>query len=151
MKKISVFGFVSLLVFLSLPIRCETVEEFTLQVREVETAFAKTMRDRNFDSFVSFLADETIFFGSQNILRGKDAVAKAWKPFFVDAAAPFSWKPEKVEVLNSGSLALSTGPVLNPEGKLIGTFTSIWRREADGKWKIVFDKGCPVCANTANH
>jgi len=50
-----------------------------------------------------------------------------------------------VEVLDSGTLALSTGPVHDPGGKRIGTFSSIWRREADGSWRIVFDKGCPVC------
>jgi ketosteroid isomerase-like protein len=48
-------------------------------------------------------------------------------------------------VLGSGSLALTSGPVHDPEGKLIGTFTTIWRHEADGRWRVVFDKGCPVC------
>jgi ketosteroid isomerase-like protein len=72
-------------------------------------------------------------------------VAEGWKPFFEGAAAPFSWEPETVEVLDSGSLALSSGPVRDPEGKQIGTFSSIWRREADGHWRVVFDKGCPVC------
>ena len=55
--------------------------------------------------------------------------------------APFSWKPERVEVLDSGKLALSTGPVYDPDGKRIGSITSIWRREAPGTWRIVFDKG----------
>jgi ketosteroid isomerase-like protein len=50
-----------------------------------------------------------------------------------------------VEVLASGQLALSTGPVRDSKGKVIGTFTSIWRLEAPGKWRIVFDKGSPVC------
>jgi ketosteroid isomerase-like protein len=48
-------------------------------------------------------------------------------------------------VLDSGGLALSTGPVFDPEGHQIGTFSSIWRREPDGSWRVVFDKGCPVC------
>jgi ketosteroid isomerase-like protein len=33
--------------------------------------------------------------------------------------------------------------VRDPAGTLIGTFTSIWRRETDGSWRIIFDKGCP--------
>lgn len=32
---------------------------------------------------------------------------------------------------------------LDPEGNRIGTFNSIWRLNADGVWKIVFDRGCP--------
>jgi len=60
-------------------------------------------------------------------------------------SAPFSWEPAEVEVLDSGTLALSSGPVHDPAGRLIGTFTSIWRLEAPGRWRIVFDKGGEVC------
>ena len=59
------------------------------------------------------------------------------------ADAPFSWRPEVVEVLDSGTLALTSGPVRDPTGKQTGTFNSIWRREPDGRWRVVFDKGCP--------
>jgi ketosteroid isomerase-like protein len=24
-----------------------------------------------------------------------------------------------------------------------GSFSSVWRREPDGSWQIIFDKGCP--------
>jgi hypothetical protein len=40
---------------------------------------------------------------------------------------------------------LSTGPVLDPAGKRVGTFTSICRREPSGERKIIFDSGCPAC------
>ena len=66
---------------------------------------------------------------------------------FRGESIPFSWEPEQVEVLDSGTLALSTGPVYDPNGKLIATFTSIWRQEMPGKWRIVFDKGNPVYDN----
>jgi ketosteroid isomerase-like protein len=68
-----------------------------------------------------------------------------WKSLFDAPRAPFSWAPEVVEVLNSGALALTSGPVRDPDGRQIGTFNSVWRREADGSWKVVFDKGCPPC------
>jgi ketosteroid isomerase-like protein len=122
-----------------------TGEDLGRQVRETEIAFAKTMAARDHAAFASYLSDEAVFFGQQRVLRGKAAVAAGWKQFFEGAAAPFSWEPERVEVLESGTLALSSGPVRDPEGRGIGTFTSIWRREADGRWKIVFDKGCPPC------
>ena len=116
------------------------------EVVATERAFAKTMADRDHAAFVSFLAKETVFFsGGGKVLRGADEVAAAWKRFYEGPAAPFSWEPEQVEVLDSGTLALSSGPVKDPSGKVGGTFTSIWRREGPGTWKIVFDKGCPVC------
>jgi len=115
------------------------------QVADTERGFAKTMADRNHAAFVSFLADETIFFTSKNALRGKQAVADFWKKFYEGPTAPFSWEPQTVEVLDSGTLALSSGPVYDPQGKNVATFTSIWRLEAPGTWKVIFDKGNEVC------
>ena len=122
----------------------ETNDQLKEQVRKTEIAFAKTMADRDHAAFVSFLADETVFFG-RTVLRGKAAVAGAWKRFYEGKDAPFSWEPDAVEVLDSGGLALSSGPVWDPKHQRVGTFNSIWRKEKDGKWKIVFDKGCPDC------
>ena len=126
-------------------VRAESNPELREQVRQTETAFARTMADRDHAAFVSFLADEAVFFGGPNLQRGKQAVADAWKRLYEGPQAPFSWAPEKVEVLQSGTLALSSGPVKDPSGRQVGTFSSVWRREKDGKWKIVFDKGCPDC------
>jgi ketosteroid isomerase-like protein len=121
------------------------VPELQRQVEDTERAFAKTMADRDYTAFTSFLSDEAVFFSGPTPLRGKLQVAQAWKRFYEKPEVPFSWTPEKVAVLDSGTLALSTGPVRDPTGKLIGMFTSIWRLEAPGKWRIVFDKGCDVC------
>jgi ketosteroid isomerase-like protein len=115
------------------------------EVADTERAFAKTMADRDFAGFQSFLAEETIFFGSKGAIRGKAAVADKWKAFYEGAQPPFSWQPDTAEVLDSGGLGLTSGPVHDPGGKLVGTFTSIWRRQPDGKWEIIFDKGCDVC------
>lgn len=115
------------------------------QVTDAERAFARTMADRDHMAFASHLADEAVFFSGETPVRGKAAVAADWKRFFEGPAAPFSWAPDRVEVLESGSLALSTGPVSDPAGKVIGRFNSIWRRDASGQWRVVFDKGSPVC------
>lgn len=114
-------------------------------VRAAETAFAKTMADRDFTAFGRYVADEAIFFGSNGAQRGKAAVLEGWKRLFNGEKAPFSWRPETVEVLDSGTLALSSGPVFDPDGKPVGRFNSIWRLERGGHWRVVFDKGCDVC------
>jgi len=112
------------------------------ELKAAETAFAKTMADRDHAAFTSFLADDAVFVG-QSVLRGRGAVAAAWKPLFEGPQAPFSWAPDTALVLASGTLGLTSGPVYDPQGKRTGTFNSTWRREPDGKWKVVFDKGCP--------
>ena len=122
-----------------------TTAELKQQVTETERAFARTMAMRDHAGFTSFLAEECVFFTGPTPLRGKQQVSEWWKRFYEKAAAPFSWEPEEVEVLESGKLALSAGPVRNAQGKLIATFSSIWRQEAPGVWRIVFDKGAEVC------
>lgn len=122
----------------------ETREELAEQVKNAERAFAKTMADRDLDAFASFIAADAIFFG-EGALRGKAAVVDGWKRLYAGSTAPFSWRPESVAVLDSGTLAHSSGPVLDPQGNQVGTFNSVWRREPDGQWKVVFDKGCDSC------
>jgi len=111
------------------------------QVMDAERAFAKTMVDRDAEAFAQYVSEEAVFYGRQ-IFRGRLEVADGWGPYFQGPEPPFSWEPEHVEVLASGTLALSSGPVYDPKGKRIGTFNSVWRLEPDGRWRVVFDKGC---------
>jgi ketosteroid isomerase-like protein len=136
--------FLALLVTAAATLSGQTNAQWKEQVRATERAFAKTMADRDHAAFASFLADEAVFFGN-GAQRGAAQVTAAWKRFYEGPKAPFSWEPEQVEVLESGTLALSSGPVYDAEHKRTGTFNSVWRREPGGKWKIVFDKGCPPC------
>src|SRR3954452_14529248 len=111
------------------------------QVFAAESSFAASMAERNFEAFDSHVSPEAIFFGDTTVMRGKTAVLRSWRRFFEKPDPPFSWKPDVIEVLPSGKLALSSGPVCDPKGKQVGTFSSIWRRERDGRWLIIFDKG----------
>ena len=125
-----------------------SVEERTkleAEVRAAETAFAKTMADRDSKAFATFVADDAVFFGRTAVTRGKQAVVESWAGLFEGPNPPFSWSSETAVVLDSGTLALSAGPVVGADGKRFGTFNSIWRRDKDGSWKVVFDKGCDYC------
>jgi ketosteroid isomerase-like protein len=135
----------ALLVCVAMSLGAATVEgqdgDSATKVKAREIAFAKTMADRDFDAFLSFVSAEAIFFNGNTPLRGLDAVGEAWAPFFDGDDAPFSWHPDLVEVLDSDNLALSSGPVLGTAGEEVGRFNSIWRKDADGEWRVVFDKG----------
>jgi len=122
-----------------------TTAELQQQVINTELGFAKTMANRDFKAFATFVSEEAVFFAGDKQLHGKQEVLDWWKDFFSKPEAPFSWEPKTVEVLASGNLAQSIGPVHNTEGKLIGEFTSIWRQESPGTWRIIFDKGNQVC------
>jgi ketosteroid isomerase-like protein len=127
---------------LTVPLRGQTnTVSLTRQVFVAESSFAASMARRDLDAFAAFVSPEAIFFGDTTVMRGKKAVVEGWRRFFT-GPAPFSWKPGVIEVLASGNLAISSGPVFDPAGKKVASFSSIWRREPDGRWLIIFDKGC---------
>lgn len=129
----------------ALALAVESRDPLEVQVRSVERAFAQTMADRDHQAFAGFLSEETIFLAGATARRGKEAVAEHWKRYFEDEEAPFSWEPKTVVVLESGKLAMSTGPVYDTAGDLISYYTSIWRQEEPGVWRIIFDKGNKAC------
>lgn len=120
-----------------------SLETRRTEVFAAERAFARSMADRDFTAFGRYVAPDCVFFSGSTPLRGREAVLTAWKAFFDGPAAPFSWDPDQVEVLASGELALSTGLVKNPQGAVTARFNSIWQRQTDGQWRVIFDKGGP--------
>ena len=73
--------------------------------------------------------------------------------FFSADGPRIKWRPQVVEVLKEGKLALSRGPYRvvseDPEGNVVenwGTFNSIWRLNDDGQWRVVFDAGSPAAS-----
>lgn len=120
----------------------DPTETLRAQVFAAERAFARAMAERRLDDFAHHVDDEAVFIGAQ-VLRGKAQVLAGWSRFFEAPAAPFSWEPDRVEPLASGTLALSTGPVRDPSGRVVARFQSIWRQAAPGAWRVVFDKGSP--------
>jgi ketosteroid isomerase-like protein len=128
-------------IFVTLPVFAAS-EQVRSQVWAAELAFAKSMADRQPAAFAEFVSEEAVFFSGTTALRGRAQVVADWASYFLEGTpAPFSWEPDQVEVLDSGTLALSTGPVCDPSGKIFARFNSIWRLEAPGVWRVVFDKG----------
>ncbi len=114
-------------------------------VMDAERTFAAAMAKRDLAAFASHISAEAVFFSSPDglqVLRGRDAIVEGWRRFFDGPTAPFSWSPATAQVLDSGSLAMTTGPVLDAKGEQTGRFSSVWRLEPDGKWRVVFDRGC---------
>ena len=115
------------------------------RLRAAETAFAATMAARDHAAFATFIADDAVFINGGKPLRGKAAIVEHWRRFYIGPRAPFSWKPEIVEVTGAGRLGYSEGPVADPDGVVVARYASTWRLDAAGEWKVVFDNGTEVC------
>lgn len=117
------------------------------QVRCREVAFSQSAETRDAKRFASFIDGDARFIGA-GVARGVDEVVAAWTPFFEDGGPSIKWRPQFIEVLEDGNLALSRGPyrllAQGEDGEVRehwGTFNSVWRRQPDGEWKVVFDAG----------
>ena len=117
------------------------------EVRCQEIAFSQSVEIKDIELFGSFLDSDARFVGS-SVLRGPEEITAAWQVFFSDDGPAIKWRPQFVEVLEDGTLVLTRGPYRmnseDPDGNPIerwGTFNSVWRKNADGKWRVVFDAG----------
>lgn len=121
--------------------------EVTDDVRCREIAFSRSVENKNIESFRSFLDVDARFVG-RAVDRGPDEISASWRIFFSDGGPNIKWRPQFVEVLVDRSLALTRGPYRmiaeDPDGNPVeswGTFNSVWRKNSDGEWRIIFDAG----------
>jgi ketosteroid isomerase-like protein len=141
---ITIFLAAGVLVTNPLSGQSEPASALAREVFVAESSFAATFARRDIAAFAAFVSPEAVFFG-RTVMRGREEVVEGWRGLFQEPNPPFSWKPQLIEVLASGTLALSSGPVFSPDGKHASNFISVWRREADGTWLVVLDRGSPVC------
>jgi len=137
------FAHFAALIFLTSSAYADVMDE----VRCQEIAFSRSVENKNLESFRSFLDNDARFVGS-GVTRGPEEIVSAWQVFFSDDGPDIKWRPRFVEVLEDGTLALTRGPYRmidkdadgNP-AEYWGTFNSVWRKNADGEWRVVFDAG----------
>ncbi len=79
------------------------------EVRCTEFAFSLAVENRDSDAFASLVDVDARFIGG-TILKGRNAVVEAWAAFFADDGPDIIWRPQIVEVLETGDLAFSHGP-----------------------------------------
>ncbi|MGZ7031963.1 MAG: alpha/beta fold hydrolase [Thermoanaerobaculia bacterium] len=120
-------------------------------VRQAEIEFAKAFADRDQVKFFSYVLDDATFLSAGRTLGGKPQIVDRWSRFFAAADAPFSWTPERVAVNAAGTVGLSIGPVFDAAGSHVGNYASTWVKQADGRWKILFDgPGSPAACLAAD-
>jgi ketosteroid isomerase-like protein len=136
-------GIIPILFLLPVSVTADTAEI----VRCHEIGFSRSAETGNRARFESFIDDDARFVGN-SVRRGVTEISQGWSVFFAEDGPRIKWRPQYVEVLSDGQLALSRGPFrmtsVDGEGKPIevwGTFNSTWRRQPGGGWKVVFDAG----------
>ncbi len=116
-------------------------------VRAADIAWEKAFSSKNLAGAVAFV-DSTGSILSPNapIATGPAAVRALFDGFYALPALNLHWQPTSVEAAGSGDLAYSSGTYAmtfnGPSGKPLadrGKYVTVWRKEADGSWKVVRD------------
>jgi ketosteroid isomerase-like protein len=114
-----------------------------------ELSFAKSVADHDAAAFASHLQSGAAFGASRRApTRGRQAIAERWAGIIEGKAVRLEWYPTRVTIGGVADVAWSSGPSLfedrAPDAKQrfsIGSFHSVWHRDADGVWRVLFDDG----------
>jgi ketosteroid isomerase-like protein len=112
---------------------------------DTELAFAQAATQKGIrDSFLEFFADDAIAFNPAPISAKDRLRSRPARPF---SEYELRWEPRTGDIAASGELGWLTGPSTfidhtrpnaTPQH---GNYLSVWRRQADGRWRVFIDIG----------
>lgn len=130
----------SLLSLLSVPAFAESLQADLDAMVAAERAFSKLSEEKGFkESFLTYIADDGIMFRPMPV-KSKELLAA--RP---DPPIKLVWWPSHAEISRSGEMGWTTGPwerrAHGSDEVAHGHFLTVWKRQADGKWRWMIDTG----------
>jgi len=119
-------------------------------IRDMETAWVKEFAAKDMDKIVAHYADNgTVLLSNAPTMAGKDAIRAGMQQAIADPKFSLDLKTVKVDI--SGDLAYSQGTysVMFPDAKTknlmseAGRYVEVYKKQADGTWKVVEDINSP--------
>lgn len=126
-----------------------THSEAECEVWARELSFARSVADHDAAAFAAHVNQGAAFGASRpQPTRGRDVIAQRWAGIIEGKQVRLEWYPTRVTIGAVKDVAWSSGPSLfedpAPDAKqryAIGAFHSVWHRDADGVWRVLFDDG----------
>jgi ketosteroid isomerase-like protein len=114
-------------------------------LRQLEANFSADVAKHGHNAFLTYFAEDGVELVDGGGINSKDDMRK--QPPWPEGTT-LTWMPVKAEMASSNDLGYTYGNYVftakNKEGKLVanyGKYTSIWRKQKDGQWKVVVDMG----------
>ncbi len=139
--------FFTLLLLISCTCPDQVADEKTAaEVDAAERDFAEYVAQHGVsEGFLAFAADNAVIKRGDSLIIGKQAISD-----YINSQPPMEgsleWEPDFVEVSKSGDLAYTYGNYtyttkdsLGNDQVYSGVFHTVWKRQADGSWKYVWD------------
>jgi ketosteroid isomerase-like protein len=117
-------------------------------LKQLEAEFMKTAAEKGSLGYMSYYADDSVEVpNGAPLIQGKAEIAKGMS-FLDDKNNRLIWTPVGADISASADLGYTYGNfefhTINKEGRPVvdyGKYTSIWKLQKDGTWKVVLDMG----------
>lgn len=140
-----------LTILISLIISCTApapnAKKWEAEVMSAEKAFEKMAAEKGISEAFAHFADANAVIKRTNdtIISGPEGIRLFYsKPFYKTATV--AWTPDFIEVAENGDMAWTYGKYLwkstdstGTVSEFKGVFHTVWKRQADGSWKYVWD------------
>ena len=117
-------------------------------LKQLEGEFMKAAADKGSQGYMSYYADDSVEVpNGAPLIQGKAEIAKGMG-FLDDKNNRLLWTPLGADISVSGDFGYTYGTfefhAKDKDGKPVvqyGKYTSIWKQQKDGSWKVVLDMG----------
>jgi len=117
-------------------------------LKQLEGEFMKAAAEKGSAGYMSYYADDAVEVpNNAPVIHGKVNIAKDMA-FLDDKTNHLTWSPLGADISDSGDLGYTYGNYEftsnDKDGKAVvdrGKYTSIWKKQKDGSWKVVLDMG----------
>lgn len=122
-------------------------ESVKKEIFDTEKAFEKMCAEKSIAEAFAFYADENavVMRANDSLIKGKENIGKFYSVQSLKNAT-VKWTPDCIEVSKDGSLGYTYGKYswqqIGEKGDTIrstGVFHTVWKKQADGSWKYVWD------------
>jgi len=148
MKMPQTFALISLAIAVTVAASAQTGNTKAAEaLRKADREWMAAYASKDADKAASFVAaDGAIYAPNAPAAQGDAAVKKMAADMFKLPDVKLSWTPTLVEAAKSGDLGFTSGTYefsfKDPSGKTIddkGKYVTVWKKQADGSWKVVRD------------
>lgn len=115
---------------------------------DADARFARETAERGVEAWTSWFADDgTMYPATRPPIEGRAAIQEAMSDLYDRRTGTgdllLEWEPIRAEVSESGELGWTTGTsrAVTSQGERRGRYITIWRKQADGSWKVAADLG----------
>ncbi len=116
------------------------------QIKNIEHEFSQMALEKGIKkAFLYYAADDAVLLRNNKLIKGKQEIANYYQnPIW--ESIKLEWKPDVIEVSEYGDLAYTYGKYVlteidSTDNKEVsnGIFHTVWKKQADGSWKYVWD------------